>query len=99
MIHTEKQIKEKANKILYDMQGQFFKEDNLKKVVYHEKDNVARPRNKIIDTWVAVIDEPVFDSTIFLVISDETGEPLYMQNKHSIVEIEKDSKGKYVTKQ
>jgi hypothetical protein len=98
MKNTEKEILIKAKKILVDLNPQFFKDENLKKVVYHEKDVVARPKGEIIDTWIAVVDEPIFDTSIFLTISDETGEPLYIQNKHIIREIEKDSNGKYVTK-
>lgn len=47
--------------------------------------------------WVAVINEPIFDTSAFLTISDETGEPLYIQNKHITREIEKNSDGNYQT--
>lgn len=96
MKHTEKEILELAKKVLFDLQGIYYKEENIKKILYHEKDEVSRPKGKIIDTWVAVIDEPIFDASEFLTISDETGEPLYYQNANMrIHEIKKDSNGNY----
>jgi hypothetical protein len=97
MNYTEKEILEKAIKILNDLNPQVFKVENLKGVSFSKEDNVARPRGKVMDTWVAVIEEPIFDTSIFLTISDETGEPLYIQNKHGIREIEKDNDGNYRT--
>jgi hypothetical protein len=94
MKYTETQILEKTKKILKDLKQEFYREDNLRKVVFAKKDELARPRGKIIDTWTAVIDAP-FDTSEFLIISDETGEPLYIQGKHSIYEISKDDKGNY----
>lgn len=95
MKHTEEQMLIKAKKILKDLNPQYFKDDHLLGVSYKESDEISRPRGKIMNTWVAVIEEPVFKSSEFLIISDETGEPLYIQGKHSIYEISKDDKGNY----
>lgn len=96
MIHTEKQIITKAKKILSDLQGDDYREENIENIKYNEKDSIARPKGKIIPAWTVYIREPLFESSIFLLISDETGEPLYIQNKHGIAEIEKNSEGKYI---
>jgi len=96
MNYTEEQMLIKAKKVLQDLQKQYFKEENLLGVSFREKDKVSRPRGEIINTWVAVVDEPIFDASEFLTISDETGEPLYYQNANMIIhEIQKDDKGNY----
>jgi hypothetical protein len=99
MNYTEEQILEKAKTILQDLQGKFFKEENIDKIWFEEKDEVARPRGKIMPAWTVSINEPIFDSTNFLTISDETGEPLYIQSSHKVVEIEKDTDGNYLRKE
>lgn len=97
MKHTEEQMLAKAKKILIDLQGQFYKEKNLKKVIFHQDriPIIGEFEGKEIPCWVAVIDEPVFDTSVFLTISDVTGEPLYIQSSHKIVEIEKDINENY----
>lgn len=95
MIQTEEKIMIKAKKILADLQGEFYNEKNIDGVRFIEKDKIIIPRGKILSTWTVFIREPLFDSSIFLIISDETCEPLYIQNKHGIAEIEKNSEGKY----
>lgn len=44
--------------------------------------------------WSVYLDDLIFDTTDFLFIMDETGEPLYAQSKHGVSEIEKVD-GKY----
>ncbi len=96
MNYTEKQILEKAKKILKDLQKQYFKEKNIENVWFNEKDEVARPTRAIIPAWTVSINEPIFDASEFLIISDETGEPLYYQNANMIIhEIKKDDNGNY----
>ena len=99
MKHTEEQMLEKAKQVLKDLQKTSYREDNLKKVKFSKSKEVARPEGKKIDSWTAVIDEPVFDRLLFLVISDETGEPLYFQSPHRVSEILKDEKGNYYRKE
>lgn len=98
MKYTENEMLEKAKKILNDLNPQYFKDEYLKKVVFAKDDDVARPIGKVIPTWTAVIEEPITDSYEFLVISDDTGEPLYIQSKHLVVEIKKDENDVYVPK-
>lgn len=95
MNYTKEKILLKAKKVLKDLNPAYFNEGNISNVVYNEKDEVARPAGKIINTWVVIINEPVFDSLDFLVFSDITGEPLYIQSKHSIHEIKKNNNGNY----
>ncbi len=98
MRYTENEMLEKAKKILKDLNPQYFKDEYLKKIVFSKDDDVARPIGKIMPTWTAVIDEPITDSYEFLVISDDTGEPLYRQSKHLVVEVKKNGDGVYVPK-
>lgn len=96
MKHTEKEMLERTKKVLSDLHGVYFKEENIIKIVYHENDEVARPSGEIMNTWTGVLNEPLFDASEFLIISDETGEPLYYQNANMIVyEIKKDDNGNY----
>lgn len=97
MKHTEEQMMSKVKQVLSDLQGSFFKEENLKKIVFEPNrvPRIADNEGKITPCWIAVIDDPIFDTSVFLTISDETGEPLYIQNKHSVEEIAKNSDGKY----
>lgn len=99
MKHTDEQMLEKAKQVLKDLQKTSYREENFKKIVFTKEDDVARPEGKKIDTWTAVLDEPVFDRLLFLVISDETGEPLYFQSPHRVSEILKDDKGIYYRKE
>ncbi|MDM1074384.1 hypothetical protein HX001_18045 [Empedobacter brevis] len=96
MNYTEEQILIKAKKVLTDLQKQYFKEGNIDKIWFEEKDEVARPKEKVIPTWTVSVNEPIFDTSEFLIISDETGEPLYYQNANMrIHEIQKDDNGNY----
>ncbi|WP_296146400.1 hypothetical protein [uncultured Flavobacterium sp.] len=98
MKNTEKQILEKTKKVLKDLKGDYYNEKDIVKVMFHEDDEVARPKGTILNSWVISIDA-IFDNRDFLIISDETGEPLYYQNFNMIIaEIEKNSEGKYVIK-
>ncbi len=97
MKHTEEQILEKAKKVLQNIEKQYYKEENIEGVYFVKDRILARGENKYKEhpCWVVSINEPVFDSSQFLTISDETGEPLYIQGKHSVYEIQKDENGNY----
>lgn len=96
MKHTEQQILEKSKKILKDLHGQYYKGENIENAWFNEKDEVARPLGKIMPAWTVSVNEPIFDTSEFLIISDETGEPLYYQNANMIIhEIQKDNQGNY----
>ncbi|WP_294292925.1 hypothetical protein [uncultured Chryseobacterium sp.] len=96
MKHTKQEMLIKALKILKDLNPQYFKDENLKKIIYHENDELSRPKGKIANTWVAIVDDPIFDASEFLTISDDTGEPLYYQNANMIIhEIQKDNNVNY----
>lgn len=98
MKYNENQILEIAKKILQDLNGEYYNEKDLVKITFKKNDMVARPSGAILDTWTVSIDA-LFNNRDFLTISDETGEPLYYQNFNTtIAEIEKNSDGKYVTK-
>jgi hypothetical protein len=99
MKHTEEQMLEKAKKVLKDIQRTSYREENILGVSFRENKEVARPREKKINSWTTSLHEPVFDRALFLVLSDETGEPLYFQSPHKVGEIEKDSQGNYFRKE
>lgn len=99
MNYTKEQILDKSKKIFSDLLGDFFNEKNIENILFDKEDEVLRPKKSIIPTWTIAINEPVFESTNFLIISDETGEPLYIQSSHKVEELTKDSNGKYIRKE
>lgn len=100
MKHTEEQMLEKAKKVLKDLQKTSYREENIKKL-WSEDEKLMRGKDKgkLHKCWVISIDEPVFDRSLFLIISDETGEPLYFQSPHRVSEILKDENGNYYRKE
>ena len=100
MKHTEKQILEITKKVLQDIFEDLYKESDIEKVLYNEEEELIRGENigKTHPCWVAIINS-LFDSTDFLVISDKTGEPLYIQGKYNTYEIEKNSERNYYRKE
>ncbi|MBB4806952.1 hypothetical protein HNP38_002248 [Chryseobacterium defluvii] len=79
MKNTENIIKEKTIKILNDLTEGVYNEDNIVNINFHEKNKLTFPTEKIIDVWVISI-KSLFDNRDFLIISDETGEPIYYHN-------------------
>ncbi len=79
MNYTEKQITEKAIQVLKDIDGKYYRENCIAKVSFHKNDEIHFPKNKTLDTWIISISS-LFNNTDFMIISDETGEPLYYQN-------------------
>lgn len=101
MKYTENEILEKVKKILKDLRKDRYKEGDVEKIFFDEKDELIRGKDKgkTHPTWTASIVAP-FENTDFLTISDETGEPLYYQNFSMIVfEVDKDSNGNYYRKE
>lgn len=98
MKNTEEQILVKSKKILKDLNPKYFNENQIEKVSYRYNTDIARPVGKIMNVWVVILNEPITDSIEFLVLSDDTGEPLYIQSKHLIIEIEKNENGEYIKK-
>lgn len=83
-----------------DLNPEYLKHSNIERVNFVEKQVMARGKytNKELPCWI-VFFNTVFDNTDYLIILDETGEPLYYQNFNiTIVEIEKDTEGKYKIK-
>ncbi len=93
MKHTEKEIKAIALKILKDIDGKYFRENCIDSLVFDEKQEFLD--GKIKPAWIIFIKQ-IFDNEDHLIISDETGEPIYYQNFNYITrEIGKDKDGKY----
>lgn len=99
MKYTNEEILVKAIKILKSLNPDFFKESDIECISFSNKDVEKSISGENIDTWTVIIKESIFDASEFLVISDETGEPLYYQNFNMIIsEIEKKSEGDYKIK-
>ncbi|WP_410878481.1 hypothetical protein [Myroides sp. DW712] len=99
MKYTNEEILVKAIKILKSLNPDFFKESDIESISFSNKDVEKSISGENIDTWTVIIKESIFDASEFLVISDETGEPLYYQNFNMIIgEIEKKSEGDYKIK-
>ena len=98
MKNTEKKILEKAKIILKDLQGEIFNERNIEKVNFNAEKEVTGSKTMKLVLWTVVIHEPIFNSSLFLYISENDAEPLFIRNKHKISEIIKNADGKYVRK-
>lgn len=95
MNYTEKEIIEKAKQILKDIEGQFYNESIIGTVTYNEKKRILDSENQTLETWTVSINS-LLDNKDFLIISDETGEPIYYQNFNAkIFEVKKDENGIY----
>lgn len=79
MKHTKEQIHEKAIKVISDLTDGGYKKENIKNIRFKKEDELLIPKGKIIDTWTISI-KSIFNNIDFLIISDETGEPLYYFN-------------------
>jgi hypothetical protein len=97
MIHTKEEILIIAHKVISDLEKTFYNKEAVKGASFKKDDELMRGSRKgeKAALWTVAIIEPYFDTAIFLTISDETGEPLYIQNKHGVAEIEKDADGNY----
>lgn len=99
MKYTEKQILEKANKVIKDL-GLSNKTDKVNSIRFNAEKELARGKDKgkKHPCWIIFIDT-LFDNTDILTISDQTGEPLYYQSFNmEISEIKRDTEGDYSIK-
>lgn len=83
-----------------DINFSFDEEVGINKIRFEKERELSRGPNKgtNIEAWVVSFEfgKPYFDpEAVFLTIADETGEPLYFQHSTAVVEIEKDTYGKY----
>lgn len=91
MKHNEKEIKNIAKTILDSASRNY--DYKIIKAIFNDADLIIRGRYKGKEkpTWLVVIDSTsVFGETSdFLTINDIDGEPLYLQTKHQVLELEK----------
>jgi len=99
MKNNEKEIIEIAKKVLQELDPVYFDEKNIEGAWFKENDPIRGDKANTQAVWLISINEPIFDSTNFLRILDETGEPLYIQTNHKVHEIIKNDEGKYVLKE
>lgn len=97
MKHTEEQIKEKARQIMKDLNGKYYFENCVVDTFFKKKEDVftGKSKGKVLPIWIVGI-KAIADNENLLLISDETGEPLYYQNFSMVCfDVEKDKYGKY----
>ena len=95
MKQTEDKIREKAIKTITDLTEGTYGKDNIININFQKDDELLIPKGKIIDSWTVSV-KSLFDNRDFLILSDETGEPIYYQNFNYITtEIIKNNDGIY----
>lgn len=95
MKYTEEQILVKAQEIMKDLDGKYYFDNCIDGGFFEEKYKIISGKNKgkICPVWVIRIIS-LMDNSDFLIISDETGEPLIYQNFNTyIFDVEKDERG------
>jgi hypothetical protein len=100
MNYNENSILKKTIELLKEL-GSSEEDYKPQKAVFEEKEILARGEGKgeVHPCWIVMIDDTSFFNTIdFITFSDETGEPLYIQTKHSIFLICKNESAKYSLK-
>lgn len=95
MKHTEEQILAKAKEILKDFRGKYYREECINKLTFKKTDESFKAKEKDIkDSVWSVSINSLAENLDFLIISDDTGEPLYYQNFNTFTfDIEKDERG------
>lgn len=96
MKYIEKEIFEIAKKVITDLNPNALKYEKIEDIIFNnEKKLIAGVKaGELHPCWTVLI-LTIGDNTNFLVISDDTGEPLYYQNFNmDVFEIEK-ADGKY----
>lgn len=96
MIHTEEQINVIIDKLYNDLDP-INPKWTIGKIWFQEKYKPIRGESKGEErpVWKVAIEDEIFNTTDFLTISDETGDPLYFQTKHGVYEIFKHEDGTY----
>ncbi|WP_294244865.1 hypothetical protein [uncultured Chryseobacterium sp.] len=88
MKYTEEQILAKAQEIMKDLDSKSYFDNCIDGVFFEEKRKIISGNNKgkICPVWVVRIISSM-DNSDFLIISDETGEPLIYQNFNTYISI------------
>ena len=94
-MYSKEEVIEVSKKVLKDLQKDLFSEDNIVDAIFKLQDSYPNETDESFSTWTIVVEERVFGNSFFLIISDNTGEPLYTQSKHILSKIRKDSEGVY----
>lgn len=97
MIHTEQQIKEKAKKIISDLNNdsKYFKPDCIDSIVFSENKQLLKSGEEIEGVWLIYL-KVLFKNIDILTLSDETGEPIFIRRfTYQVQEIKKDNAGNY----
>lgn len=98
MKHTEAEILAKGKIVLKDIQGEYYNEKYIEGVRFNPETPVRIPERVVMPLWTVFVREPLFDSSVFLMISDDTAEPLCIRSKYSTVALTKNAEGVYCVK-
>ncbi len=80
MKHTEAQVLAKAHEVLKDLYQQFYNAEDVEGCHFIPEEEAIDFSHFTGNQWSISILDKVFDRYSFLTISDETGEPLYLQS-------------------
>jgi hypothetical protein len=78
--HNADQILQKAKQVIKDLHQEFYDETLISIPCFISKEEAHHYSMFIEDIWSVSIEDYAFDRPAFLTISDETGEPLYLQS-------------------
>lgn len=94
MNYTKEQILDKSETVLKDLKGKYYIKGCVDGAVFNESDELlGKNTGKIANTWSVAVKSLAYNRD-FLIISDETGEPIYYMNFNTLVsDIDKDEKG------
>jgi len=98
MKHTEAEILAKGKIVLKDIQGEYYNEKYIEGIRFHQEAPISLPDERVVPVWIIYVREPLFDSSVFLMISDDTAEPLCIRSKYSTVTLTKNTEGVYCVK-
>lgn len=100
MKYTKEQIIKKSELVLKDLEGEYYRENLIEEVIFKENDKISMGpyEGEVKPVWIVFV-KSLFEHSDHLYLSDEDGEPIYLQNFNYIsMEIAKNNEGKYYRK-
>lgn len=97
MKHTEAEITQIATKVLKDIDGPYYREKCIEKVWFEKEEVLLKgtDEGQKHPCWTIAVNA-IFNNTDYLIISDESGEPLFYSNFNYITtEVIKKQDGSY----
>lgn len=96
---SEEKIKQIALQTFIDLQYSLGEKD-IEKIWFEKEDQslIDEDNVEINPNWIIALNDPIFDSSFFLTISDKTGIPLFFQTKHKKIMLALSEEGKVIEK-